>query len=99
MVAVVGQPDRVVGSHMDAVRPAEDTLAPGAQQIALGIEDRDRVLAAIEGVDPVLAIDAARRAVTEGDFLRHLRPILVDLEGVLAASELNRHAPLPSSLR
>jgi hypothetical protein len=99
VIAVVGQPDRIVRAHMDAVGPVEHPFAPGAQQIALGIEDRDRMLAAIEGVDPVLAVDADRRTVTQRDFLRHLRPILVDLEGVLAASELNRHASSPSSLR
>jgi hypothetical protein len=80
---------------MDAVRPVEDAFAPGPQQIAFGIEDGDRVLTAIEGIDPILSVDADRRAVAQRDFLRHLRPILVDLEGVLAASELNRHAPSP----
>src|SRR5215472_14471890 len=77
------------------VRPGEEPLAPGSQQIALGVEHRDRVLAAIESVDPILPIDADRSAVTQGDFFRRLRPILVDLEAPLPASELNRHAPLP----
>jgi len=46
------------------VRPGKEPLAPGSQQIALGIKDRDRVLAAVEGVDPVLPIHADRSAVT-----------------------------------
>jgi hypothetical protein len=44
------------------------------------------VVAAVEGIDPILLVDADRRAVAQCDFLRHLRPILVDLKGVLAAS-------------
>ena len=63
MVAVVRQPDRVVRAHMDAVRPVKDALSPGAQQIALGIKDRDRMLAAIEGINAILPVDADRRAV------------------------------------
>jgi len=96
MVAVIGQPDRVVGAHMHTVGPVNHAFAPSAQQIAVGIEHGDRMLAAIEGVDPVLAVDADRGAVTERDFVRHLRPILVDLEGVFATAELNRHASSPS---
>src|SRR5437763_794782 len=34
VIAVIGQPDRVVGRHVDAVGPGEDALAPGAQQIS-----------------------------------------------------------------
>src|SRR5271154_120568 len=96
VVAVIGQPDRIVRAHMNAVRPVEHSFTPGAQQIALCIEHRDRMLAAIERVDPTLPVDPDRRAVTQRDFLRHLGPILVDLEGVLAISELNRHASSPS---
>ena len=48
---------------MNAVRPVKHPFAPGAQQIAFGIEDRDRMLAAIEGVDPILPVDADRGAV------------------------------------
>ncbi len=95
MVAVIGQIDRVVRAHMDAVGAVEHAFAPGAQQVALGIENRDGVVAAVEGIDPVLPVDTDRRAVAQRDFLRHLRPILVDLEGVLAAAELNRHVPSP----
>src|SRR5215475_11231421 len=80
---------------MDAVGAVKYAFAPGAKQISVGVEHRYRVLAAIEGIDPVLPIDANRRTVTQGNFLRHLRPILVDLEPVFAASKLNRHASSP----
>src|SRR5215469_2649483 len=81
--------------HLRTVWSPEHTFAPGAQQITFGIEYGDRVLTAIESVHPVPPVDADRSAVTQGDFCRRLRPILVDLEGPFAASELNRHAPLP----
>ena len=95
VVAVIGQIDRVVRAHMDAVRAAEHPLAPGAQQIAFSIEHGDRVLATIKGIDPLLSVDPDCGAVTQCDFRRQLRPILVDFEGVFAASELNRHASSP----
>ena len=60
VVAVIGQPDRVVGRHEDAVRAAKHPLAPGAQEIAVAVEHEHRVLAAIEGVDVVLRVDADR---------------------------------------
>jgi hypothetical protein len=46
---------------MNAVRPAEHPFAPGAQQIPLGIEYCNRVLAAIEGINTILPVDADRR--------------------------------------
>src|SRR5260370_29185749 len=98
VVALIGQIDRIVRTHMDAVRPAEYAFTPGAQKIALGIEYCDRVLAAIERIDPILPVDADRRAITKSDFLRHFRPVLVDLEGVLTAPQLHRHASLPSTV-
>ena len=98
VVAVIGQIDRVVRAHMDTVRAVEHPFAPGAQQIAIGIKHCNRVLAAIEGIDPILPVDADRRAVTQRDFFRQFRPTLVDLEGEFPASELNRHAPLPCAL-
>ena len=61
VVAVVGQPDRVVRRHVDAVRPHEDALAPRPQEIAVAIEHAHRVLAAIEGVDVVVLVDPDRR--------------------------------------
>jgi hypothetical protein len=95
MVAVIGQPDRVVGRDMDAVRPGEDAFAPGAQQIARAVEHRDRVVAAVEGVDIVLAVDPDRGAVAEHDLVGDFRPGLVDLEHVVVAAEPNRRHGLP----
>jgi len=46
------------------VRTAEHPFAPGAQQIAFGIEHRNRMLAAIEGINALLPVDPDRGAVT-----------------------------------
>ena len=40
VVAVVGQPQRVVGRHVHAVRAAEHALAPRAQEVAVAVEAR-----------------------------------------------------------
>src|SRR5215470_1597370 len=99
VVAVVGQPDRVVGRDMDAVRlamgPGKDAFAPGAQQVTVPVEHRDGMLAAIEGVDIVLAVNADRRDIAEYDLVRDLRPVFLDLEGPFADAEPLRHHFLP----
>src|ERR1700693_3383771 len=96
MVAVVGQPYRVVGRDMDPVRPAEHTLAPGAQQVAVLVEHRDRMVAAVEGVDIVVAVDPDSGAIAEHDLTRNLGPILVDLKGPFALAEPFRHGVPPA---
>src|SRR5215470_13229391 len=53
------------------------------------------MLAAVESINLVLPVNPDCRAVAQGDFVRHLRPILSDFEGPLAASELHRHASSP----
>jgi hypothetical protein len=99
VVAVVGQVNRVVPAHVDAVRlhagPAKYALAPGPQEIAFGIEHRNRMLAAIKGIDPVLTVDPDRGDIAEHDLVGQLRPILVDLEAPFTASELYRPASPP----
>src|SRR5262249_53070860 len=71
MVAIVRQPNRVVGRDMHAVRlamgPGKDAFAPGAQQLAIVVEYRDRMLAAIEGINIVLAVHPDRGAIPEHD--------------------------------
>ena len=57
VVAVVGAIEIVVGVDVQPVRAMEDALAPGAQEIALAVEHHHGVLAAIEDVDLVLAVD------------------------------------------
>ena len=66
VVAVVGEPDRVVGADMDRMRPLELALAPRAEESARAIEHHERVRAAVEDVDIVVAVDAEPGDVAEG---------------------------------
>src|SRR5438876_5865388 len=50
---IVRQPERVVRADRDPVRPAEDPLAPRAEEVPVPVEDDDRVRAAVEDVDVV----------------------------------------------
>ena len=65
MSAIVRQLDRIVWTHMDAMRPNVLTLAPRTQKIAIAVEDDDWVLTAREAIDIVLSIDADRRHFLE----------------------------------
>ena len=57
MPAIVGEEHRVVGGHMDAMRSRVSALAPGAQEIALAVEDHHRMHAAIKDIDVIVAVD------------------------------------------
>src|SRR6202040_3288312 len=92
MAAVVGQIDRIVRPHMNAVRPRILALAPGAQKIALAIEHHDRMFAAIENVDVVPGVDADCPDLLERPAFRQLRPILDDTVFEIAGANNNRHA-------
>jgi len=58
VTAVVGQEHRAVGRHVDAVRPWILAFAPRAQKIAGAVEHHHRVLATVEDIDIVVAVDA-----------------------------------------
>ena len=58
MAAVIGQEHRVVGGHMHAMRPWILALPTRAQEIAGSVEHHHRVLAAVEDIDVVVAVDA-----------------------------------------
>jgi hypothetical protein len=92
VIAVVGQPQRVVGRHVHAVRAAEDALSPRAQEVALAIEDHHRMRAAVEGVHPVLRVDADGGDVgVELLPRRQLRPAVEDLVAIGARAQDDRH--------
>ena len=92
MVAVVGQPDRIVRHHVDAVRAQEDALAPRAQKIAVPIEHAHRVLAAVEGIDVVVLVDADRRNIgVELHAGGELCPIVTDFIAIAVRSQYYRH--------
>src|SRR5205085_3629764 len=78
MPAIVGQIDRIVRPHMDAVRALILAFAPGPQEVSVAVEHRDRVLAATESIDIVLGVDADRGDLLERPAVRQLRPVLDD---------------------
>ena len=94
VVAVIGQPDRAVRGHEHAVRARENPLAPGTQEIAVAVEHDHRMLAAIEHVDIVVAVDADRADFLERPAGWQLRPVLDRLVGVVAAAHCH-HLPPP----
>ncbi len=102
VVAVIGQPDGVVGCHVDAVRPQEDALAPRTQEIAGAVEHAHRMRAAIERIDVVAAVDSDSGDVrVEGPPLRQFGPIVDDLVPEAVRSEHYRHggsSPFSGSL-
>ena len=92
VVAIIGQPDRLIRRHEHAVRPHEDALAPAAQQIALTVKDAHRVLAAIKGIDIVVLVDPDRRDIgVEFVAGRQFRPALGNLVPVPLRAQHDRH--------
>src|SRR5215469_6676716 len=91
MSAVIGQIDRVVWPHMDAVRPRILPLTPRAQEISVTVEHDDRVLPAREAVDVVFAVDRDRGDLLERPALRQFRPVLDDAIFEIAGADDVRH--------
>ena len=56
------------------------------------------MVAAIEGVDVILAVDPDRSAIAEHDLVRDFRPALLDLERPLAVAEHHRHRVSPDRI-
>ena len=94
VVAVVGAIERVVAVDVQAVRAVEHALAPGAQEIALAVEHHHGVLAAVEDVDLVLAVDGDGGDVLEGPAVGQLGPVLHHAIAMLAAAQYDRHCNL-----
>ena len=91
VVAVVGAVEVVVRIDVQAVRALEDALAPGAQEVALPIEHHHGVLAAIEDVDLVLAVDGDGADVHELPAVGQLGPVLDHAIAMLATAQHCRH--------
>ena len=94
VVAVVGAVEVVVAVDMDAVGAAEQAFAPRAQEVAVAVEHHHRMLAAIEDIDAVLAVDRHRRDVAELPAVGQLGPVLDHAITMLAASEDYGHVTL-----
>src|SRR5207253_9175666 len=80
VVTVVGGPHGAVGRDRDAVRAiGEVALAPRAQEAALLIVGDDRMVAAADQEDAILAVHGHARDVAVLEPLRQLLPALDDL--------------------
>jgi hypothetical protein len=93
MAAIVGQEHRVVRRDVDAVGARISTLAPGVPEIAGAVEDDHRVLAAVEHIDVVVAVDADPADLLEGPAVGQFRPVGIDPVFELAASDDHRRVP------
>src|SRR5208282_601477 len=94
----VGEPDIVVGVEADRVRKLEQPGSPGADTIAVAIEDHDRmVLVAVEAIDAVSRVDRDR-AGPDLDMFGRVLPIPMDPVAVLALADDLFHRSLPSPI-
>src|ERR1700722_4828738 len=94
MVAIVGAVERVVAVDVDAVGAAEQAFAPRAQELAVAVEHHHGMLAAVEDIDMVFAVDGDRRHVAELPAVGQLRPVLDHAITMFAASKDYRHCSL-----
>ncbi len=95
VVAVVGAIEIVVGVDVQAVRAVEQAFAPAPDEIALAVEHHHRMVAAVEDIDAVLAVDRDGGGVGQAPAVGQLRPVLHDAVTVLARAENSRHVFLP----
>src|SRR5215831_12719000 len=93
MAAVIGQEHRVVGRHMDAMSPRVLAFAPRAEEVAGAVEDHHRMLAAIEDVDIILAVDADPAVLFERPAVGKFSPIGIDPVSVVSVSHDHRDIP------
>ena len=76
VVAVVGEPHRVVGRDCDPVGPDRHPLAPRPEESAVAVEDDNGVSAPIVDVDVVVPVDGDRGGLDEGPALGESPPAL-----------------------
>jgi hypothetical protein len=74
VIAIVGAIDCIVRPHVDAMRAGKDAVAPGPQEIALTVEHDHRMLAAVEGINPVPAIHPDGSDIAEDIALGQFSP-------------------------
>ena len=105
MSTVVGEEHRIVRCYVDAVRTRVLALTPRAQEVALAVEHHHRVVAAIEDIDIIVAVDPDPADLLERPAIGQLRPVGIDLISIFAASDDHRHIPsrdrfsLPASMK
>src|SRR5262249_8540130 len=95
VIAVIGQPDRLVRRHMHAMRAVENVLAPGPQKIAVAVEHDHRMLTAVEAVHMILPIHAHAGDVAKTPAFRQFRPTLLRSIRVVAGADYQCHGSFP----
>src|ERR1700730_1501823 len=96
MPAIISQIDRIIGSRMGAVRSWVLALPPRPKEIAIAVEDHDRMLAPAKGVDVVFRVYGDRRHLLERPGVGQLCPILDDPILEVARTNDVRHLRSPS---
>src|SRR5262249_35715432 len=99
VVAVVGAVELVVGIDVEAVGAPEEALAPAPDEVAVAVEHDHRVVAAIEHVDAVLAIDPDGTDVGQIPSVGKLGPVLDDAIAVFARTQEYRGSRLGCATR
>src|SRR5450755_4003222 len=92
VITVVSQVDRVVRSHVNAMGALEHAVPPRAQAIAVAVEHDHRMVATMERVDAIVAIDADRGHIAELPLFRPFGPALENTIPVVAAAKDRGHA-------
>src|SRR5215475_6122208 len=88
VVAVISTVDGVVRADMDGMGPAgEEPFTPRTQEIALTIENDNRMLAACDQVDIVLGVDIDPRHFDIAPALWELAPVLHRFICIRAATQ------------
>src|SRR3979490_2314108 len=93
MSTVVGDGHRIVRCYVDAVRTRVLALTPRSQEVAFAVEHHHRMVAPIEDIDIVVAVDPDPADLLERPAIRQLRPVGIDLISIVAASHDHRHIP------
>jgi len=105
MPAVVSEEHRIVRCYVDAVRTRVLALTPRTQEVSFAVEHHHRVVAAIEDIDIIVAVDPDPADLLERPAIGRLRPVGIDLVSIVAASHDHRHTPshdrfsLPASMK
>ena len=95
VVAIIGAIEMVVGVDMQTVRTVEQAFAPAPEEISLAVQHHHRMVAAVEDIDAVLAVDRDGSGVSQAPAVRQLGPVFNHAVTVFARAENGRHAFLP----
>src|SRR5947208_3359053 len=90
-VTVIRQVDRLIGSHGRAVSALECALSPRAEEVAVAIEDDDRVLSARKGIDLIFLVQGHRRHFPKRPAVRKLAPAFDNFIAIIPTAYRDAH--------